>query len=72
MRKIAGLGDARPLIQLAQIVREIGIVGDTALIALEVPEVDDIEADQGGEQADVGFGQPFPGEIARVGQPALQ
>jgi hypothetical protein len=58
------LGDARHLIQLAHIVRQVGIVFDAADVAFEVAVINGIEADERGEQAPVGFGQCRADEIA--------
>ena len=59
-----GLGDARHLIEIAEIIRQVRVVGDAAQVALEVAVIDRVEADQRGEQPPVGFGHPRAGEIA--------
>ena len=54
---VHGLGDARHLIEVAQIVRQVRIVGDAAQVAFEVAVIDRVEADERGEQPPVGLGQ---------------
>ncbi len=69
MGKVHRFGDARPLVQLAQPVRQVRIVLDSAQVALEMAEVHRIEAHGRGEQAPVGFRQVFPGQITLFAQP---
>src|SRR5205807_188818 len=50
---VDGRGDASLLIEIAQIVREIGIINDAAQVAFEVAVVDGVEAAEGAiEHAD--------------------
>jgi hypothetical protein len=51
--EIDGIGDARYLIEIAQIIPEIWIVDDAAQITFEVTVVNGVEADQRGEQPPV-------------------
>ena len=53
-------GHARRLVELAQVVREVRIVGDAAQVALEEPNIDRIEAQQRGKQAPIGLGELRP------------
>src|SRR5690606_35396684 len=55
--QVESAGHARPLVELPQIPREIGVILDALQVALEVPMVDCIEADQGSEQTPVRLGQ---------------
>src|ERR1700677_1956047 len=50
VEEIDRLGDARQVVKLSQIAAQRRVVPDLAKIALEVPEIDGVEADQGGEQ----------------------
>ena len=56
--EIDGIGDARYLIEIAQIVPEIWIVDDAAQITFEVTVVNGVEADQRGEQPPVRLSDP--------------
>ena len=47
--EVDGLGDARDLVQLAQVVPQIWIVDDAPQIAFEVTVIDSVEADERGE-----------------------
>src|ERR1700722_6049336 len=62
--EVDGLGDARDLVQLAQVVPEIWIVDDAPQIAFEVTVVDRFEADERGEQAPVSFGHARTSQVA--------
>ncbi|GCC49504.1 hypothetical protein chiPu_0033935 [Chiloscyllium punctatum] len=57
MLEIHRRGDAGPLIDVARIGEQIWIIDQPPDVALEVPDIDRVEADQCREQADVGFGQ---------------
>jgi hypothetical protein len=46
---VDGRGDAGLLIEIAQVIREIGIVDDAAQVAFEVAVVDRVEANERGE-----------------------
>ena len=60
--KFYRLGDARYLVKVAHIVRQVGVVRDTFLVALEEREIRDIETDQGREQSPVGLGDTLRAE----------
>lgn len=60
-------GDAGPLVQLARIGPEIGVIDDAAAVALEVQVTDRIEADQGREQPPVGLGDARADQVASTG-----
>ena len=62
------LGDPRQLIELARIGPEVGIVDQPPEVAFEVADVDRIEADERREQAHVGLGDPFAGQVALAGE----
>src|SRR6266550_8907666 len=61
---VHGRGDAGPLIKIAQIIRQVRIIRDAAQIALEVADIDRIEAHQRGEQSPVRLGDARSAEIA--------
>jgi len=69
--EVHGLRDSRPLVQLAQPVREVRIVLDAAQVALEMPVIHRIEANGSGEQAPIGLGQVLPGQVALLAQSPL-
>jgi len=69
--EVHGLGDSRPLVQLAQPVREVRIVLDAAQVALEMPVIYRIEANGSGEQAPIGLGQVLAGQVALLAQSPL-
>ena len=54
--KVDRPGDARPLIQIADIARQVCKILQTLAVALEVPVVHRVKTDQRGEQAPVGLG----------------
>src|SRR5690349_18241441 len=58
------VGDARHLIEFAQVVRQVRIVDDAAQIALEVAVIDRVKSKYRGEQPPVRFGQRRAAEIA--------
>src|SRR5258707_10234759 len=64
--EVDGIGDARDLVQLAQIVPQIWIVDDAPQIALEVTVVNRVEADEGGEQAPISFGHARSSQVASM------
>ena len=70
MEEVDRLGDARQVVKLAQIAAQRRVVPDLPKIALEVPEINRVEADQGGEQAPVGFRQPLADEEALASRAA--
>src|SRR5262245_34777114 len=68
---VHGRGDAGLLVEVAQVVAEIGIVDDAAQIAFEVAVIDRVEAHQRREQPPVGLGDLAAGEVALARQPLL-
>ncbi len=72
VREVDGAGHAIDLVQLAQQAGEVRIVGDAAQIALEVTDVHRVKAQQRGEQAPVGFGEPFAAQISPARQALFQ
>src|ERR1700683_3423238 len=66
------LGDARQVVKLSQIAAQRRVVPYLAKIALEVPEIDRVEADQGGEQAPVRFRQSLAHEEALASESRLE
>ena len=62
------LPNARVLVELAQVAGQIAVVGDPPLVALEVADVDSVEADQGYEKAPVSLGDRAPGQEALLAE----
>ena len=58
------LRNTRHLVEFQKVVGEIGIVDDPADVALEVADIDRVEAHKRGEQAPVGFRQPVTGQVS--------
>src|SRR5215813_13692520 len=67
-RYVDGLGDTCHLIDVAQIIRKIAIIGDTPQIALEVAVIDRIEAGQGRKQAQIGLGEAVVNKVALMAE----
>ena len=65
-------GNARHLIEVAQIVGQVRIVGDPPEIAFEVSDIDRVEADERREQPPVGLGDAVADQIALAGQPLFE
>src|SRR3954454_18222115 len=72
MLEIHRRGDAWQLIDVTRKGRQIRIIDDAADVALEVPDIDRVEADQRREQADVGFGQAVAQQEPPIGEPPLE
>src|SRR5262249_3912689 len=72
MLEIHRLGDAGPLIDVARKGGQIRIVAQPPDVALEVPDIDRVEADQCREQADIGFGQAVSEQEAPIGKAMLE
>ncbi len=53
-----GLRHAGPLKKLAGVGSEVGVTHDSAPVAFEMPVIDQIKADKGGEQAPAGLCDP--------------
>jgi hypothetical protein len=70
--EIDGLGDARVLVELAGVGPEVPIVDEPPEVALEVADIDGIEADQRREQPPVGLGERVAGQIALARQALLE
>src|SRR4051812_1565766 len=66
------LGDPRALIELAQEAREVRVVGDPPDVALEVPDVDGVEANERREQPPVGLGELGARQVAALGEDPLE
>jgi hypothetical protein len=62
----------RMLVEVAHIGPQRWIVDQRAAIALEMAEIDWVEADERGEEADVGLGQPTADKIALRGKARLE
>ena len=72
VEEVDRLGDARPMIELAEIAAQRRIVPDLPQVALEVAKIDGIEADQRGEQPPVASVSRSPHKERLVRQPRLQ
>ena len=66
-----GLVDARHLIEVTEIVRQILVIADAPQIALEVAVIDRVEANERGEQPPVGLGHARAGDVALPREPPL-
>ena len=62
--EIAGVGNPRPLVKITHVSRQVGVVGDAPDIALEMTMIDEVEAQQGGQQAPVRLGRRVTGQEA--------
>ena len=58
--------DPRHLVEVSEIFREVRIIFDATNIALEMPVVHRVEADQGREQAPIGLGKVGTQQVARL------
>lgn len=70
--EIRSLFDARPLVELAQVVGEIGVVLKAIKVTLEMTVVNEIESQQCRKGPPVGLGDSLSNEIAALGKPFLQ
>src|ERR1051326_6985849 len=70
--EINGLGDTGHLIDLAQVVRQIAIVGEPPQIALEQHVIDRVEANEGWKEPQIGLGKAVAHQPALTSQPVLQ
>src|SRR5262245_12316201 len=66
------LGDAGQRIELAHVVREVGVVGDALPVAAEQREISDVEAHQRRKQAPVGLGDAAAGAVGLAREPGLE
>ena len=69
---VAGRGHARCLVEVPQVIEEIGKIRDPVAVALEVVVVDRIESQERDEQPPVGFGDLVAGQVALAAQPLFQ
>ena len=72
MLEIHGLGHAGQVVQPFEIGRQIGIVDNTAEIALEEAVIGDIKTNQGDERPPIRLGKPLAQEVGLSFQPLLQ
>src|SRR5262249_58280107 len=68
---IRGLGHARHLIEIADVVRQIWELGDSPPVALEVRVIDSIETYQSAEQPPVGLRDRVTNQVAVLRQDLL-
>ena len=66
---VHGVRNPRHLVELAEVAREVRVVGDSAQVALEVADVHRIEAYERGEEPPVGLRDAVPDEVALPGEP---
>jgi hypothetical protein len=64
--------DSGHAVELAQVARQVGKVGDALAVAAEKREIRDIETHQRRKQAPVGLGRPGADEIRLLGEDQLQ
>jgi len=62
--EIGSIAEARELEEFLEIATQIRHFGDLGARALEVPVVDGIEANEGGIEPDVGFGDVLTDKVA--------
>ncbi len=65
-------GYSRQVVELLQVAAERRVIPDLAKIALEMAEIDWIEADERGEQAPVRLRQPLADQEALAREPRLE
>jgi hypothetical protein len=68
---IAGGFEGRVLVQVSQVTPEVGIVHNSPQVALEVDVVNRVEPIQGGEHADIRFGDAIAAQIPLLIQHSL-
>eukprot|EP00053_Salpingoeca_punica_P011092 m.99305 g.99305 ORF g.99305 m.99305 type:complete len:314 (+) comp15584_c0_seq2:134-1075(+) len=71
VRKVDRRLDTRHLVDLLQVVVHVRVVDDAAQVCLEVQHVDGVEADERGEEPDVGLGHLGACQVALAGQDCL-
>ena len=72
LREVGGVAEAGGLEEVACVGPQHGQLAELVPVALEVPVVDGVEADQRREQPDVGLGDRVADEVALVGEPVRQ
>lgn len=72
VQHVHGPGHIRHLIEIAGIVGQVRIVGNALPVAFEMPDINRIEAQQGGEQPPVRLGNPIAREIALPAETLFQ
>ena len=72
MHRVHRLGNARPLIEVARIGPEIGIIDNASDIALEVAVIDQIEAIERRPEPPVRLGGCVPGQETRLAELFVQ
>ena len=70
--KIHRLRNTRHLVDIAQETIKIGVVADTAFVALKVGHVDRVETHEGCPQTNIGLGQLATRQIAMLAQNLFQ
>ena len=72
MKEVDRVGHIWALVQLARIRPQVRIIDQPTEVALEVPDVDRIEAGKGREQAPVRLGDAVAREIALTAEARLE
>ena len=67
MLHIHRFSNARLLVKITQIVREVGVINNAAQIAFKMAHIDGIKPDQCGEQPPIRFGDIRAGKLTGVG-----
>ncbi len=70
--KIHRLRNTRYLVDIAQETIQIGVIADTAFVALKVGYVDRVETHEGSPQTNIGLGQLAARQIAMLAQNLLR
>src|SRR5581483_10167493 len=69
---VADLGYTGRLVEVAQVVRQVRVLAETAQVALVADVVAGIETHQAREQPPIGFGLDVAADIALRGKPLLE
>ena len=72
MVEVDRVGNTRHLVDVAQKTMQVQVVADAVLVALKVGDIDRIEANQRGPQANVRFRQAIARQVAMLAQDLLQ
>ena len=70
--EVHGVGDARLLIEVAEVAGEVRVVDDAAEVALEVAVIDGVEAHERAEEPPVGFDDARAEEKALRGEAGVE
>ncbi len=72
MVEVDRVGNTRHLVDVTQETMQVQVIADAVLVALKVGDIDRIEANQRGPQANVRFRQAIARQVAMLAQDLLQ